>query len=49
MNINLRAASYVLVCAIALLYLAVANAEGYVPFATPTSRSSEHTVNHFHK
>jgi len=49
MNITLRAGLYALVCAIALLYLAMANAQGYVPFATPTSRSSVHTANHFHK
>jgi len=46
---TLRAGLYLLVCAIALCYLAVANAQGYVPFTTPTSRSSEHTANHFHK
>ncbi len=49
MSVNLRAGLYLLVCVVALLYLAVANAQGYVPFATPTSRSSEHTANHFHK
>jgi hypothetical protein len=40
---------YAALCLIALAYLAAANAEGYVPFASPTARASQHTANHFHK
>lgn len=46
---NLKAMVYLAVCAVALVYLTVANAAGYVPFASRTSRASEHTANHFHK
>ena len=48
-GMKLKISLYIASCAVALLYLAVANAQGYVPFASPTSRSSEHTANHFHK
>lgn len=46
---NLRLWLYIVTCACALAYLGVANARGYVPFATRQSKSSEHTANHFHK
>lgn len=40
---------YIAWCAMALLYLGIANARGYVPFASQSSVSSSHTANHFHK
>jgi hypothetical protein len=40
---------YLASCAIALAYLTVANAQGYVPFAARASKNSEHTASHFHK
>jgi hypothetical protein len=40
---------YTLFCLIALSYLLVANAKGYVPFASPTTRAAQGTANHFHK
>ncbi|MGA2187844.1 MAG: hypothetical protein ABSH33_04900 [Steroidobacteraceae bacterium] len=48
-GMNLKVVLYIASCAVALLYLGLANAHGYVPFASPTSKSSEHTANHFHK
>ena len=40
---------YIACCAVALLYLGIANARGYVPFVSQASRFSSHSVNHFHK
>jgi hypothetical protein len=40
---------YIACCAVALLYLGIANARGYVPFASQASVSPSHTANHFHK
>jgi hypothetical protein len=40
---------YIACCAMALLYLGIANARGYVPFASRASVASSHTANHFHK
>jgi hypothetical protein len=40
---------YIVICATALLYLGIANARGYVPFASQASVASSHTANHFHK
>jgi hypothetical protein len=40
---------YIVWCAITLLYLGIANARGYVPFASQASVSPSHTANHFHK
>lgn len=48
-RIKMKASLYVAVCLAALAYLTVANASGYVPFASQAIRSSEHTANHFHK
>jgi hypothetical protein len=48
-GLNMKVVLYIASCAAALLYLGMANAQGYVPFASPTSKSSEHTANHFHK
>jgi hypothetical protein len=48
-GMKLKMSLYLASCATALLYLGLANAHGYVPFASPTSRSSDHTANHFHK
>jgi hypothetical protein len=49
MKIPLRKVIYGTACALALLYLAVANARGYVPFVTSTHHGSMGTANHFHK
>ncbi len=46
---KLKKSLYVASCALALLYLTVANAQGYVPFASRMSKAPEHTANHFHK
>jgi hypothetical protein len=46
---NWNAMIYPAVCVLALLYLTVANATGYVPFAGRTSRTSGHTAFLFHK
>jgi hypothetical protein len=46
---NWRLWLYIAACACALAALGVANARGYVPFASPQSKVSEHTANHFHK
>ncbi len=46
---NLKVWLYIVCCTIALLYLGIANASGYVPFASQASVSSSHTANHFHK
>ena len=46
---NLRGLLYAMVCFVALSYLLIANARGYVPFASPATRSSGATANHFHK
>jgi hypothetical protein len=40
---------YIVCCVMALLYLGIANARGYVPFASQAAVSSSHTTNHFHK
>jgi len=45
----MRAIIYSSVCAIALLYLAFANAEGYVPFAASTTKAVDHNATHYHK
>ena len=46
---NWRNAIYGAFCALALTYLAVANARGYIPFATSAQRGFGGTANHFHK
>ena len=37
---NIRPTGYLIVCALALVYLVTANARGYIPFAGSTTRSS---------
>ena len=46
---RIRLIVYAAGCAVALSYLAAANAQGYVPFAARVSRASQHTANVFHK
>ncbi len=46
---NLKVWLYIVWCCMALLYLGIANARGYVPFASQAFVSSSHTANHFHK
>jgi hypothetical protein len=46
---NLRVIFHSVLCLLAVAYLLVANAYGYVPFATPTEHASQGTANHFHK
>jgi hypothetical protein len=46
---NPRALAYLAMAAAALLYLAVANAKGYMPFASNRSHVSTGTASHFHK
>jgi hypothetical protein len=48
-GLTLKTLLYMVGCALALIYLGVGNARGYVPFASPMSKASEHTANHFHK
>ena len=48
-NFSFRALAYVAICLAALVYLGAANARGYIPFASPLSKSTEHTAQHFHK
>jgi hypothetical protein len=45
---NLRVI-YAALCLLALGYLLVANALGYVPFVAQTQRPVQGTANHFHK
>ncbi|HEX4376132.1 MAG TPA: hypothetical protein VHZ99_03160 [Steroidobacteraceae bacterium] len=37
---NFRPSGYVVVCALAIVYLVAANARGYIPFAGSITRSS---------
>ena len=46
---NPRTFIYGAVCLIALIYLAVANARGYVPFLTPATKSIDRAATQFHK
>jgi hypothetical protein len=46
---NLRHLAYGACCALALAYLAAANARGYVPFLYTTHHGVGGTANHYHK
>jgi hypothetical protein len=49
MNVNWRNLIYGLVCALCLVYLALANARGYIPFVSSVRHGVGGTANHFHK
>jgi len=44
-----RQLAYSLLCAAGLIYLAVSNARGYVPFAASAARSTGGSHMYFHK
>ena len=49
MNLGWRRTVFTIISAIALLYLAIANARGYVPFAGTTQHGSRGSTILFHK
>jgi len=48
-GLNPKIILYIATCCLSLGYLGVANARGFVPFASPTSKYSGTTAGHFHK